>query len=325
MRDHGGDLDRARVLYGGDDWLDLSTGINACPFPLPAMPDRIWNTLPTHEDIAQLEDVARRSYSAPDGVAGVALAGAQGAIQLVPRLRTPGSARVVAPTYNEHAGALIAQGWQVSEVPDIDGLAGADLGIVVNPNNPDGRLWTPEGLLDLALRIGLLVVDESFADPAPEYSVLRYMDRLPDGVSLLVLRSFGKFYGLAGVRLGFAFGAPDLIDRLRSLSGPWAVSGPAIAAGRVALSDGDWHRESTARLSRDAVRMDALAERSGWRAVGGTVLFRTYDVGDAAAVQDQLAKARIWVRSFPYSTGWLRFGLPGDEAGWQRLAGALNL
>ncbi len=324
MRDHGGDLDRAKALFGGTGWLDLSTGINPCAYPVPVIPPRLWNALPTHEEIFSLEEVARRTYGAAEGVACVALAGAQAAIQLAPRLSAPTQARVVGPTYNEHAGALEAQGWTVQQVEDVAGLRGADLGVVVNPNNPDGRQWTPESLIDIAAGVGLLIVDESFADPTPEYSVVRYLDRLPDGANILVLRSFGKFYGLAGVRLGFAIGAPHLIDKMRELSGPWAVSGPAIACGCAALADQSWQAETVARLSRDAVRMDALAERAGWQAVGGTVLFRTYDVGDATVLQERLARAQIWVRRFPYSKGWLRFGLPGEEAHWQRLEAATS-
>ena len=324
MRDHGGDLDRARTLYGEGDWLDLSTGINAVPYPLPDLPRHAWTALPTRADLAALEATARMAYGVGDGVGCVALAGAQAAIQLVPRLRTVGRARVVGPTYNEHAGALAAQGWEVTQVDDIEGLRGAWLGIVVNPNNPDGRLWTPEALFDLARDVGCLIVDESFADPVPEYSMVRHLGRLPESLSILVLRSFGKFYGLAGVRLGFVLGDPGTTGRLRSLAGPWAVSGPAIAAGRAALGDPVWQADSIARLTRDAARMDALAARAGWTPVGGTVLFRTYDTENAEAVQDRLARAHIWTRRFPYSKGWLRLGLPGTEADWVRLEAALQ-
>ncbi|SMX36919.1 threonine-phosphate decarboxylase CobD [Maliponia aquimaris] len=319
MRDHGGDLDRAMALYGAGDWLDLSTGINARPYPLPDLPARAWTALPTRAEVARLEQAARTAYGAGEGVACVALAGAQAAIQLVPRLASAGAARVVGPTYNEHAGALAAQGWEVGQVPDIAALRGAALGVVVNPNNPDGRLWTPEALIALARDVGLLVVDESFADPVPEYSLVRYLDRLPDGVNILVLRSFGKFYGLAGLRLGFALGAPGLIDLMRALAGPWAVGGPAVVAGGAALTDRAWQEATTAQLARDAVRLDALATAAGWSFVGGTVLFRTYEVGDAEAVQARLARANIWVRRFPYAAGWLRLGLPGREPDWQRL------
>ena len=323
MRDHGGDLDRAMALYGPGDWLDLSTGINARPFPFPELPARAWTALPTGAEIAALEMAARAAYGAGDGVEALALAGAQAAIQLVPRLGPPGAARVVGPTYNEHAAALETQGWQVTQVYDIAALKGAALGVVVNPNNPDGRLWTPEQLIDMSRDMGLLVVDESFADPVPEYSMVRYMDRLPSGARIIVLRSFGKFYGLAGVRLGFVLGEGALVAPMRQLAGPWSVSGPAITAGRQALADLAWQEATIAQLARDAVRMDALAGKAGWQPVGGTVLFRTYDTGDAGAVQDHLAAARIWTRRFPYSGGWLRLGLPGTEADWARLEAAM--
>ncbi|WP_323772123.1 threonine-phosphate decarboxylase CobD [Antarctobacter sp.] len=323
MRDHGGDLDRAMAQYGDGDWLDLSTGINARPYPFPDLSARAWTALPTAAEVAALVAAARAAYGAGQGVDCVPLAGAQAAIQLVPRLGVPQEARVVGPTYNEHAGALEAQGWRVTQVADIAELKGAPLGVVVNPNNPDGRFWTPEELIELARHVGLLVVDESFADPVPEYSMVRYLDRLPEGVRILVLRSFGKFYGLAGVRLGFALGAASLIAPMRRMAGPWAVSGPAITAGVKALADQAWQEATIGQLARDAVRMDALAEAAGWSLVGGTVLFRTYETGDAAAAQDHLAASRIWTRRFPYSDGWLRLGLPGPEADWARLEAAL--
>lgn len=324
MRDHGGDLDRAMTRYGGGDWLDLSTGINASPYPMPDLSPRALGALPTSADLAALETTARKAYRAHPSVDCVALAGAQAAIQLVPRLGPAREARVVGPTYNEHAGALQAQGWSVTQVSDIAELKGAALGVVVNPNNPDGRFWTPEDLIDLSKDVGLLVVDESFADPAPEYSLIPYMDRLPGGVSILVLRSFGKFFGLAGLRLGFALGPSPIVGEMRRLAGPWAVSGPAIAAGRAALADSAWQEAMIGRLAQDAVRMDALAKAAGWTLVGGTVLFRTYDTGDALAAQDRLAQSHIWTRAFPYSKGWLRLGLPGTEAVWTRLETALG-
>jgi cobalamin biosynthetic protein CobC len=324
MRDHGGDLDRAKALFGAGDWLDLSTGINAVPYPMPEVPARAWTALPTREDVSALEAAASAAYGAGAGVDCVALAGAQAAIQLVPRLLSPREARVVGPTYNEHAGALGAQGWNVAQVPGINDLRGATLGVVVNPNNPDGRLWTPEQLIDLAQHVGLLVVDESFADPTPEYSLARYLDRAPDALRIVILRSFGKFYGLAGLRLGFALGVGDHIAAMRSIAGPWAVGGPAIAAGQAALADRDWQSATIARLSREAVRLDSLAESAGWAPVGGTVLFRTYETGDAQAAQSCLAQRRIWTRRFDYAPGWLRLGLPGREPDWLRLQQALR-
>ncbi|MDG3039751.1 threonine-phosphate decarboxylase CobD [Roseicyclus marinus] len=318
-RDHGGDLDRARAAYGGGDWIDLSTGINPLPYPMPQIPPHALNALPTATDMSALQRAAAKAYGARTGI--VALAGAQAAIQLVPRLRPAGTAAVLSPSYNEHAAALAAQGWQVRAASDLSAMAGADLAVVVNPNNPDGRVWPPEGLARLAGDVGLLVVDESFADPTPHLSLCPQLHDL--GERALVLRSFGKFYGLAGLRLGFALGGAAALDRLRALSGPWAVSGPAIVAGTAALADETWQQATRARLARDAERLDAIAARAGWSLVGGTTLFRTFETGDAMAARDRLARARIWTRAFPYSTGWLRLGLPGHAAGWDRLENAL--
>lgn len=319
-RDHGGDLDRARAQHGGEAWLDLSTGINAAPYPMPPLPRDALVALPTGEEIAALETAAAAAYGAVTGV--VALAGAQAAIQLVPRLHKAGHAAVLSPSYNEHAASLRAQGWHVSEARDLSAMDGADLAVVVNPNNPDGRVWAPEGLADLAGRVGLLVVDESFADPHPELSLSPRLNEF--GETVLVMRSFGKFYGLAGLRLGFAMGGRKTLARLRDLAGPWAVSGPAIVAGCAALRDEVWRTNTTARLVRDAARLDVLAAGAGWSLVGGTALFRTYETGDARAAQDRLARAQIWTRAFPYSDGWLRLGLPGSQQAWAKLEQALS-
>lgn len=316
-RDHGGNLDAARAEYGGSDWIDLSTGINRRAWPLPAIPAEAWTALPTDSARRALVEAAAEAY----GVAAeclLPLAGAQAAIQLYPRLLSPGVARVLCPTYNEHAASLQAQGWPVEPVEGLRGLVGADLAVVVNPNNPDGRCWTPEALEGLAKKVGLLVVDESFADPQPELSVAASVSE-----RLIVLRSFGKFYGLAGARLGFVLAAPALLDRLREMAGPWSVSGPALEIGTRALRDRNWQQETTRRLAEDAERLDRLAARAGWALVGGTPLFRTYATPDAEAAQTHLARRAIWTRRFPYSRTWLRLGLP-DGGDWGRVEQAFS-
>lgn len=318
MRDHGGDLDRAKREYGAGNWLDLSTGINPVPYPVHDLPDRAWSVLPTLTEISKLEAVAAKVYATQASV--VAVGGAQAAIQLVPRLHKPGRACVVGPTYNEHAAALRTQGWDVSMVTIPADGAGADLLTVVNPNNPDGRVWTPEDLLPLRDEVGLLIVDESFADTEVGLSIAPSIDANEDRV--VVLRSFGKFFGLAGVRLGFVITAGELADQFRALAGPWAVSGPAIAVGHAALADLTWHSDTRDRLKRDAARLDGLAKQAGWHLVGGTPLFRTYETPNALKAQDHLAQHRVWSRIFPYSATWLRSGLPGTEAGWAQLATA---
>lgn len=319
MRDHGGNLDSAIARFGGraEAWIDLSTGINRVPYPLPPLPAEAWTALPTKGAMAELAAAASKAYRTEAAILPVA--GAQAAIQMIPRLTAPGRARVLGPTYNEHAAALSAAGWQVDEVRDLGDLSGADLAVVVNPNNPDGRRWPPAALLELAGKVGRLVVDESFADPVPELSVAPAAGQ----GGLFVLRSFGKFYGLAGLRLGFILGAAGDIVALSEMAGPWPVSGAAIAVGRQALADDRWAQETTARLRAEAARLDGQAAAAGWTCIGGTALFRLYDTGDAAAAQARLARARIWSRIFPYAQGWLRLGLPGGEAEWDRLAAAL--
>lgn len=317
MRDHGGNLDAARARFGGTDWIDLSTGINREPYPLPPLPPEAWTALPTAPAKAALLAAAQAAFGT--AAPGVALAGAQAAIQMLPRLGPPGRARVLAPTYNEHAAQLRAAGWQVEEVARLTDLAGADLAVVVNPNNPDGQTHTPADLLALSGAVGRLVVDESFADPVPGLSVAAQAGTN----GLTVLRSFGKFWGLAGVRLGFVFADAATIAALEAAAGPWPVSGPALEIGRIALADAPWRAATIARLEAEALRLDALAQGAGWSLVGGTALFRTYATPGAPAAQEGLARERIWSRIFPWSPTWLRLGLPGGAAEWGRLSAAL--
>lgn len=319
MRDHGGNLDRAMARWGGtaEDWLDLSTGINPRAYPVGTPSDHAWTALPTRADLARLSNAAARAYGTEASV--LPLAGAQAAIQMVPGLATPGLARVLGPTYNEHAAAFGTAGWQVETVDTLDALAGADAAVVVNPNNPDGTVTAPDRLTRLAGEVDLLIVDESFADPMPQHSVAGQA-----GGNLLVLRSFGKFYGLAGLRLGFVLGDPDMLARLSAMAGPWPVSGAAVEIGCRALADDDWKAGTTRRLAEDADRLDDLARRAGWQLAGGTTLFRLYETHDATSAQTRLAEARVWSRVFPYSDRWIRLGLP-DGAGWAQLETALGL
>lgn len=320
MRDHGGNIDWAIRTFGGDatDWIDLSTGINRVPYPVPPLSAEAWTMLPTRTSVAALIDAARRAYGGSAAILPVA--GAQAAIQMIPRLIAPGRARVLSPTYNEHAACLRSAGWAVTEAASVADLEGADLAVVVNPNNPDGRSFAPDRLLALANRVGQLVVDESFADAQPGLSLAGSAG----AKGLYVLRSFGKFYGLAGVRLGFVLGHPADIAALAGMAGPWPVSGAAIEIGRAALADTAWAQETIARLRGEALRLDDLAGGHGWQALGGTELFRLYETPDAVAAQAHLAQHNIWSRIFPYSTRWLRLGLPGGPAEWARVVEAFG-
>lgn len=322
MREHGGDIDAAIARFGGaaGDWIDLSTGINRLPYPVPPISGHALTALPTRADTARAIGAARTAYGVAPTAACLAVAGAQAAIQLVPRLRRAGRAAILSPTYNEHAAAFRAAGWKVEEPREAEALAGADAAVVVNPNNPDGRRHAPGELRALAGRVGLLVVDESFADVAPELSLCPHAGR----PGLVVLRSFGKFHGLAGIRLGFVIAAEAEIARIAAAAGPWAVSGPALEIGASALADPAWAASTRERLAAGAARLDRLAGGTGWSALGGTTLFRLYETGDAVAAQARLARHRIWSRSFPWSRGLLRLGLPGPDPEWARLAAALG-
>ncbi|GAA0310050.1 threonine-phosphate decarboxylase CobD [Rhodovulum strictum] len=319
-RDHGGNLAEAMARFGGppERWIDLSTGINRVPYPFAPPSDAAWRALPGSGPGARLIAAAQAGFAT--GWPVLPLAGAQAAIQLLPALAPAGPVRIVTPTYNEYAGVLAAAGRAVEPVAEPAALAGAGLGIVVNPNNPDGRRVTPAALRALAGQVGLLVVDESFADPHAHLSLLPG----PCPGNVIVLRSFGKFYGLAGLRLGFALGAEPHLARLAALAGPWAVSGPALEIGAAALADADWRAASIARLEAETRQADALAAQAGWGRAGGTALFRLYDTPDAGAAQARLARAHIWSRIFPWSGRWLRLGLPGSPAEWDRLAAALR-
>jgi cobalamin biosynthetic protein CobC len=319
MREHGGNLDLAQQRFGGraEDWIDLSTGINRLPYPVGEIDAHHWQALPSRFQLDALHQAAGRAYRTSAPI--VAMCGAQAAIQLLPQLAPRGRARILAPTYNEYAPVLSAAGWEVEEVRALDALAGANLAIVVNPNNPDGRRYAPKDLLALLPRVGHLVIDESFVDATPELSLAAEAGRR----GLLILRSFGKFYGLAGLRLGFAIGHADDIGKLTAASGPWPVSGAAIAIGCRALCDDDWAKATSARLARDCVRLDDMGKSQGWRLVGSAPLFRLYETPDALAAQEKLARGQIWSRVFAQNPTWLRLGLPGTEAEWSRLAEVL--
>jgi len=301
--DHGGGIDAAAARYGGDraGWLDLSTGINPRPWPLPAFAAADWTALPDRAAFAAVERAARAFWRVPPGAAVLAAPGASALIARMPAVLGGARVHIPQPTYNEHARAFAAQGWTVTEDRP-------DATVVVHPNNPDGRRHPLPGT-------ACAVVDESFCDICPEDSLIAHADR----PGVLVLKSFGKFWGLAGLRLGFLIGDPALVAQMGQLIGPWAVSGPALRAGALALADTAWAEATRERLARDAARLDAL---TGWTVAGGTTLFRLYDVGEAAALQDRLARHHIWTRIFPWSDRLIRLGLP-DAEGWTRLERAL--
>ncbi|NCO87652.1 MAG: pyridoxal phosphate-dependent class II aminotransferase [Rhodobacterales bacterium] len=318
-RDHGGGLDAAIAATGGArggtraGWLDLSTGINPVPYPVGDLPAEVWTALPDSGAQDRLIAAARALWAVPEGAEVIAAPGASALIARMPALSLLPGAYIPGPTYNEHAAAFRAAGQAVSAT-DSD----APVHVIVHPNNPDGRLWPAPGP-----GRALSVIDESFCDVMPEASHIARA--ATPGV--VVVKSFGKFWGLAGLRLGFAIALPATLrpahgPSLHDMLGPWAVSGPALVIGARALADHGWAAQTRARLTADAARLDTLMAARGAQLAGGTPLFRLYAVDDAARWQERLARGQVWSRVFPYSTTWLRLGLPHPDR-WDQLEAAL--
>lgn len=307
-RDHGGGLDAAMAAHGGTraDWLDLSTGINPVPFPLPAIPGHAWTALPDRAATEALILAARRFWQVPPEAEVIPAPGLSALIARLPQALGAPRIRIPGPTYNEYAASFAQAGIPLTDDP-------AAPAVLVHPNNPTGRLWPADLLPPLA------VVDESFCDTTPSES---HVARTA-APGTLVLKSFGKFWGLAGLRLGFAILHPGPVaTRLREFLGPWPVSGPALAIGTAALNDPAWAATTRQRLATDAARLDALLTAKGAKVLGGTPLFRLTEVDDAPAWAARLARHRILARIFPYSKTWLRLGLPAPSR-WAQLESAL--
>ena len=249
---HGGRLDAAISEYGGkpEDWLDLSTGINPSAYPVPPISEKSWHRLPDEIAQQQLVKAARNYYRVPSGVDLVASNGTQAVLQNLPQVLVQGSAAIVSPTYEEHlhcwkqAGRTVFAPGGLNEAVDA-----AEIVVVVNPNNPTGATISQDVLVEAAQKLsdksGFLIIDEAFADVFPELSCVPKMRE-----NMIVLRSFGKFFGLAGLRLGFTIGLKTIMDQLQAKLGPWSVSGPALEIGTRALGDLVGHRRQEFRSSK---------------------------------------------------------------------------
>lgn len=307
-RDHGGGLDAAIIQYGGPKgyWIDLSTGINPESYPATGTDARDWATLPDETATSDLLDAARNFWQVPAESAILAAPGLSALITRLPTVLAGNTFDIVDRTYNEYSAAFTDNRWVKSD-------KNPAVAIHVHPNNPNGELWsaTPD-------TAPMTIIDESFCDTRSELSRVN-LCAMP---GTLVLKSFGKFWGLAGLRLGFAIGQQDTIDLLSQSLGPWPVSGPALSIGTRALQDHAWAEKTRKRLEVDASRMDRIFTEMGAKIIGGTTLFRLYQVNDAEALQSQLAKSQIWTRIFPYSKTWIRIGMPAQDQ-WRRLENAV--
>jgi cobalamin biosynthesis protein CobC len=325
---HGGRLCVARSLFPNvpQPWIDLSTGINPHSYPAPRASARERNRLPEQTELARLEALAAAAFNVDDPVRVVATVGTENALRLLPYVLKLTRAVIASPTYGSHADAWQRAGAEVHTLADSELLANATMNsalTVVNPNNPNGRLLGRDPLLSLSHNAGALIVDEAFGDLDPHHCVsdIAGADAAP---RMIVLRSFGKFYGLAGVRLGFVIASPVIATRLRQLLGDWPVSVDALRAGLAAYADNDWAHRMRSRLGKAAQRLDQLLASGGLQIAGGTALYRLVRASNARARFTQLISHGVLVRPFDHDATLLRFGLPGSRDDWQRLAKALE-
>ncbi|MEY6431332.1 threonine-phosphate decarboxylase CobD [Thioalkalicoccus limnaeus] len=323
LLEHGGRLRSAAARYRIplERWMDLSTGINPQGWPVPPIPPALWNRLPEDDD--GLDEAARTYYGCPT-IRPVA--GSQAAIQALPWLRRRGRVAVLHPGYAEHALAWRRAGHGVTPITAESlraGLPAVEVLILIHPANPTGVRFERDELLAwhqaLADRGGWLVVDEAFIDATPERSLALDCPR----PGLILLRSIGKFFGLAGARVGFVLAEPELNDALGTRLGPWTLTGPARWVTRQALADQAWQQATRLRLAQASERLAALLTRQGLRPTGGCALFQWVETGHAERIHDRLARRGILTRRFTAPPS-LRFGLPRDEDAWRRLDAALE-
>ena len=322
MLEHGGRLRRAAQQYGIPlaNWIDLSTGINPQSYPIPPIDPACWNRLPEDDDGLE---AAAAAYYGNDRL--LVLPGSQAAIQSLPALFAPVVVACLSPLYEEHPQAWARCGHKLRRLPNLPRMLAAMTPNVLlcNPNNPTAQSLPREALLDaaqqLAKRGGWLIVDEAFGDPEPE-NCIASLAGSEDAPNLIVLRSLGKFFGLAGARVGFVFGAPDKLDRLREVLGPWPVSHPSRFVAKRALEDEAWQAEARVRLAGDSQRLAEMLAPLG--EVSRTALFCTVRTAQTNQLIEHFARLAILTRHYE-STDLLRFGLPASETQWQRLAVAL--
>jgi cobalamin biosynthesis protein CobC len=319
---HGGNVTAAAQEFGVpvEDWVDLSTGINAACYPHTQVSEHALRMLPTPGDVEILLEAARRYYGISTDSSIIAAPGTQSVLQNLPQLYPDRKAAILSPTYSEHRHTWEQAGNEVIPVSQFAALSESHIAVVVNPNNPDGLRYQPDDLLKLAEQVELLIIDEAFADGSPELSVVPKMENS----NILVLRSIGKFFGLAGLRLGFVIGPAEITGSLAESLGPWAVSGPAIEIGSRALSDQAWISAMHETLNAQSTRLNKLLTTHGLTIFGGTELFTLVELDTAQSLYNAFGNAGILVRRFEDQSNWLRIGLPGAEIEWHRFEAVLN-
>ena len=299
-------------------WI-LSTGINPRSYPIPVLDEDLWKRLPGENTENALYQVARSYYRVPERCGIIAANGTQAIIQVLPHVLNGRSVSIVSPTYGEHFYCWKRSGREIIEVSTLDeAVSNGGVVVVGNPNNPDCRRYQQEDLIKAANELeysgGVLIVDEAFCDVEPELSLV---PSLPENA--IVLRSFGKFFGLAGVRLGFAICNSDLASRISRMIGPWAVSGPALEIGRIAMSDADWILKSRDWIKKTSLMQQELLAGCGMEITGNAGLFIEARHPEASKIYERLMRAHILLRPFEQRPDRLRFGLCAGEQSLNRL------
>ena len=316
----------AIATHGGtrDDWLDLSTGINPNAYPIPEVPDYVWRCLPDQASQDELIASANTYYKVQAEFGVIAANGTQAIIQLLPQVLKQQTVAIVSPTYEEHFHCWENAERKVSRVATLEeAVETAEIVVVVNPNNPTAVIHQPDQLIEAAKKLeqadGFLIIDEAFCDVMPELSVVPKQMK-----NMIVLRSFGKFFGLAGLRLGFAICHQNMSDSLQSKLGPWSVSGPALKIGTAAFTDVDWIEVARLTINQHSDAQAEVVAACGLNLIGNAGLFMEFDHENASAIHKALLKAHILTRAFPQRPTRLRFGLCKNMETLERFAWVLK-
>lgn len=321
--EHGGNLEEAIKVYGGErsEWIDISTGISPFTEPIPELSLEDWQRLPEPSSLSELAYIAQRYYGADQNC--VVTSGSQFVINHLPDL-LEGDVGIVEPTYGEYAGAFVRQNRDFTSISSIDDIGDVQSIILANPNNPTGRIFSRNELLNLAAKLsargGYLIVDEAFCDVCDQASMLsgNSID------NLLVLRSFGKFFGLAGARIGFVFAHDEILHQIEQLQGPWAVSGPSMAVAKHVLTSNHIHQDLLKKITNRHIEMVSVLADTGIEIIGGTKLFMLIRHDKAVDLHEHLLTHKILTRKFDYHSKWLRLGLTRNQEEDDRLKDAIS-
>jgi cobalamin biosynthetic protein CobC len=312
---HGGDIDLAQKKYGGslEDWIDLSTGINPISYPWNSQKKSSLRDLPREKTSRELAIIASKVFKTAKGTLTLPVAGAQTAIQLLPLLFKENSdVKILSPTYNEYETCFRNFSFNVKKVYSISDMERSDVAIIVNPNNPTGEHYEDKVLDLLSKKVGYLIIDESFKSFTSQ-------KKKKESHNIIRINSFGKFFGLAGLRLGFVSGPANLIQSLKKFIGPWQVSNLAADIGKTALEDSKWIKHMEDTLRKSSLFLKEICLSTDWELVGETLLFQTYSTKSSKKIEESFAKEKIWIRTFNYSNKMFRIGIPGKKNEWNKL------